>query len=175
MKVLRYPVRALVGDYCRAAVVVAIGCAVLLSVPRAPVIIGIFGGLTLLFLIFGLRTAQRHIMQVAITNEAIGTRDVTAKSLPWNRLERLKLRFYGTRKQLSGGGGFMQLTLKGSGTSMTFESSIDSFTLLAWRAAKAARDNRISVDPTSAGNLLDLGIDLDSDLPPPGDHSPADL
>jgi hypothetical protein len=175
VKVLRYPASSLIGDYCRAGVVVAVGCAVLLSVPRAPAIIVIFGGLTLLFLIFGLRTAQRHIMQVAITNEAIGTRDVVAKSLPWDKLERLKLRFYGTRKQLSGGGGFMQLTLKGDGTSMSFESSIDSFTLIAWRAAKAARENRISVDPTSAGNLLDLGIDIDSDRPPPGDHSPSDL
>ncbi len=175
MKVLRYPLQSLIGDYLRAGIVVAVGCAVLLSVPPSPAIIAIIGGITLLFLVFGLRTAQRHLMQVAITNEAIGTRDFRAKSLPWEKLDRLKLRFYGMRKESPGSGGFMQLTLKGDGASMTFESSIDGFTLIAWRAAKAIRDNERSVDPTSAGYLLDLGIDIDSDLPPPGDYSPTDL
>ena len=57
----------------------------------------------------------------------------------------------------------MQLTLRGGGgASLTLESSIEGFEYIAWRAAKAARDNRVTLDETSAGNLLDIGIDADA-------------
>ena len=61
----------------------------------------------------------------------------------------------------------MQLTLKGAGASMSLESSIDGFEYIAWRATKAARENGVSLDPASAGNLLELGIDADQDQPAP--------
>ena len=44
---------------------------------------------------------------------------------------------------------------------------MQGFNYIAWRAAKAARDNGVSVDPTSAGNLLALGFDADGEMPPP--------
>jgi hypothetical protein len=50
---------------------------------------------------------------------------------------------------------------------MTLESSIGGFEYIAWRAAKAARENGVSLDPTSAGNLLEIGIDADEDKPAP--------
>ena len=84
-------------------------------------------------------------------------------------LERIKLRYYGTKRQERGRGGFMQLTLKGGGASLACDSGIEGFRYIAWRAAKAARDNGVSVDPASAGNLLALGLDADGEAPPP-DH-----
>ena len=62
----------------------------------------------------------------------------------------------------------MQLTLKGGGTSFTLESSLEGFDYIAWRASKAARENGLSMDPTSAGNLLAIGLDADGEMPPPG-------
>ena len=61
----------------------------------------------------------------------------------------------------------MQLTLKGGGTSITFESSLAGFDYITWRASKAARENGLSMDPTSAGNLLAIGLDADGESPPP--------
>jgi hypothetical protein len=86
----------------------------------------------------------------------------------------LKLSFYGTRRQRSreAGGGFMQLSLKGAGTSLSLESSIEGFEYIAWRAVKAARENGVDLDPTSAGNLLVLGIDADEDGPAPDTEAP---
>ena len=90
------------------------------------------------------------------------------RTIFWDELKELKLRFYGTRRRSAGDrNAFLQLALAGPGTSFTLESSLDGFSLLAWRAAKAARDNQVSIDPTSAGNLLGIGIDADSDEPPP--------
>ena len=173
MNVYRYPTKSLLGDYLRSAVGLAVGIGVLVTVPPNAVIVIVFGGLTLLFLAFGARTVQRQVIQIAVTNEEIATAGFGAAVLPWPALETLKLRYYGTRRQRnrSEGGGFMQLTLKGSGKSMTLDSSIDGFKYIAWRAAKAARENGVSLDPTSAGNLLDLGIDADADEPEPTTQS----
>jgi hypothetical protein len=168
VKVLRYPKRSLIGDYLRTAAGLGVGVAVLASTPANVIVAVIFGGIAVLFAAFGLRTLQRHLTQVALSDEGVACRDFRMRVIAWRELEKLKLRFYGSRRRSPGDSGtFLQLTLGGAGTSVTFESSIDQFELLAWRAAKAARENRVSIDPTSAGNLLGIGIDADADAPPP--------
>ena len=170
MTVYRYPLRSLVGDYLRASVGVTIGLGVLLSVPGSPVVLVIFGSLTILFLAFGLRTIQRHVVQVGLSEDEIRSAGFTTRVLPWSELERLELRYYGTRRRRArgdSGAGFLQLELRGAGASLTLESSIDGFERIAAQASRAARDNGVRLDPVSAGNLLDLG--LDPDAAPPED------
>ena len=106
---------------------------------------------------------------MALTAEAIHSSGLSSRELPWGKLDLVKLRYFGTRRQRTRetGGGFMQLTLEGAGASFTLESSIEGFEYIAWRAAKAARENGVGLDPASAGNLLELGIDADADGPPP--------
>ena len=167
MKVLRYPGRALVGDYIRSAAGLLIGFGVLLSVPATPAIIVVFGGVAGLFSFFGFRTVQRHLTRVAVTEAEICNAGFGSRVMSWSDLEGMKLRYYGTRRQERGQGGFMQLTLKGGGASLACDSAIEGFEYIAWRAAKAARDNGVSVDPASAGNLLALGLDADGEAPRP--------
>ena len=169
MTVLRYPTKALLGDYLRAGVGLAVGLGVLVSVPLSPVIVVVFGGLSALFLVFGLRTVRRQITAIAVDDRGIHSAGFGTRVVPWNALEQLKLRYYGTRRQRNRGEGegFMQLTLRGGGTSVTLESSVDGFAYIAWYAAKAAREHGVSLDPTSAGNLLDIGVDADAEQPAP--------
>ena len=169
MKVFRYPGRALTGDYIRSAAGIVIGFGVLLSVPPTPAIILVFGGVAGLFSLFGFRTLQRQVTKVAVTEAEICSAGFGSRVMSWADLERIKLRYYGTKRQERGRGGFMQLTLKGGGASLACDSGIEGFRYIAWRAAKAARDNGVSVDPASAGNLLALGLDADGEAPPP-DH-----
>ena len=166
----RYPPRALIGDYIRVAVGLLVGVGILSVTPMTWPILVIFGGLTVLFLVFGYRTVQRHLTEVTLDETGIGSSSFFRKSIDWDQLSRMRLRFYGTRRQTtgSGSGGFMELKLWDRSTTMTFDSALDGFEYLAWRATKAARDNGVSLDPASAGNLLQLGIDADSDQPPPG-------
>jgi hypothetical protein len=136
---------------------------VLVSVPTSPVIVAIFGGLTVLFLVFALRTVQRHVVQVAVTEDGIAAAGLVTRALRWEALERLTLRYYGTRRQRKeGGSGFMQLSLRGGGVSLRLESSIDGFDQIIRQAAQAARRKGLAFDPASAGNLLGLGIDVDA-------------
>jgi hypothetical protein len=169
MKVVRYPVKALLADYFRAGIGLSVGLGVLVSVPPSPVILLVFGGLSAVFGVFGFRTLRRHVTTISIGDAAIGSQGLGACTLPWHELEMLKLRYYGSRRQRSRGEGegFMQLTLCGAGASLTLESSVEGFEYIVWRAAKAARDNRVALDQTSAGNLLDIGIDADAEEPAP--------
>ena len=174
MKVYQYPPRTLVGDYIRSAVGLSVGLGVLLSVSPTPLIIIIFGGLTGLFGFFGYRTIQRHVVKVAITEDEICDSGFRTRTLAWTDLDGLKLRYYGTKRQQRGGDGFMQLTLAGGGTSFSYESTLKGFRYIAWRAAKAVRENGGSVDPTSAGNLLAIGLDADGERPPPSNDEELD-
>lgn len=169
MPVLRYPARSLTGDYLRAGIGLVIGLGALVNASGSVTLIVIFGSLTALFGGFAYRTRQRHLLRVLVTEEAIQTSGLGARELSWSELDLFKLAYYGTRRQRhrETGGGFMQLTLKGGGTSLSLESSIDSFEYIVWRAAKAARANGVGFDPASAGNLLELGIDAEKDGPAP--------
>ena len=177
MNVFRYPGKSLIGDYIRSGVGLAVGLSVLASASSSITIVIIFGALTVLFLAFGFRTVKRQMLRVAVTDEEIRSAGLGTRALPWGRLDQLKLRYYGTRRQRvrESSGGFMQLTLKGAGATMTLESSIDGFEYIAWRATKAARENGVSLDSASAGNLLELGIDADADQPAPQIKAPPDL
>lgn len=165
--VYRYPGRALAGDYVRAGAGLAVGLGVLLSTPLSPAIVVIFGSWSALFGYFAFRTVQRTVTRVAVTDTEICDVGLRTRVMTWADLQWLKLRYFGTKRQERSRGGFMQLKLKGGGRSFIYDSGIEGFDYLAWRAAKAIRDNGLSMDPASAGNLLSLGVDADRETPPP--------
>ena len=101
--------------------------------------------------------------KVAVGAEGIARSSFRTRALAWNQLEKLTLRYFGTRRQHRGGSGFMVLTLGGPPGSMSFESDLEGFDDVARRAAAAAKRNGVSLDPASAGNLLALGVDPDDE------------
>ena len=174
MVLLEYPSRALAGDWLRTAIGLAIGVGVLAYAAWNVWILAIFGGLAALFLYFGLRTLERQMQKIALTDEGLFVKDWRQRSIPWTGLSTMRLRFYGTRRQhrqqLTGddpSGGFLELRLDGAGSRLNFDSALPGFALLAWRAAKAVREAGRSFDPITAGNLLTLGVDPDKDTEPP--------
>ena len=174
MLMLRYPSGALVGDWVRTACGLAVGLGVLIFVPWNIWLLLIFGSVTLLFGYFGLRTLERQLQIVALTDDGLAIKDWRQRLLTWTLLEGLRLRFYGTRRQhrrlQDGGdptGGFLELRLRCDGYQVVLDSALPGFSLIAWRASKAAREQGLSIDPITAGNLLTLGVDPDKDTPPP--------
>ncbi len=165
----RYPPSAILGDYLRAAIGLAVGIGVLATVSISTVILIVFGGLTVIFFLFGLRTLQRHLTQITLDQNGIFRSDLFSQTLRWQDLQHLRLRYFGTHRQhRSGGGGFMQLSLKGQGRRMKIESDLEGFEDITRLAAAAAKTNGVSLDPASAGNLLAMGIDPDFEETAPG-------
>ncbi|MCG8594064.1 MAG: hypothetical protein MI785_06775 [Kiloniellales bacterium] len=165
----RYPPSAILGDYLRAATGLAVGIGVLATVAISTVILIVFGGLTVIFLLFGLRTLQRHLTEITLNQDGIFRSDLYSQTLRWQDLRQLRLRYFGTHRQhRDGSGGFMQLSLKGKGRRMKIESDLEGFEDVTRLAAAAARTNGVSLDPASAGNLLAMGIDPDFEETAPG-------
>ena len=165
----RYPPSAILGDYLRAATGLAVGIGVLATVAISTLILIVFGGLTVIFLLFGLRTLQRHLTEITLNQDGIFRSDLYSQTLSWQDLQQLRLRYFGTHRQhRNGSGGFMQLSLKGKGRRMKIESDLEGFEDVTRLAAAAARTNGVSLDPASAGNLLAMGIDPDFEETAPG-------
>lgn len=164
----RYPPRRLLADYLRAAFGAAFCLMVLLAAEPVQALVWIFGALMAIFLLFGFHTARLHITRVALDGEAIHTRALNTRSLPWRRLERLRLRYFGSRRQRKQGkGGSLELTLWGDGRKMKFDSQVEGFRDIAWHALQAARKGEVAFDETTADNLLSLGLDPERETPRP--------
>lgn len=164
----RYPGRRLLADYLRAGFGAAFCLMVLLAAEPVPALAWIFGLLLTVFLLFGLHTARLHMTQVALDADAIHTRGLNSRSLPWQRLERLRLRYFGSRRQRKQGkGGSLELTLWGDGRKMKFDSQVEGFRDIAWHALQAARAREVAFDETTADNLVSLGLDPERETPRP--------
>jgi hypothetical protein len=138
-----------------------IGAGGLLLAPTVVHVIVIFGGLTGLFLLFTIRTALRQWTWIELTEDAISVSQPRRETLRWDQLSHVKLRYYSTRRNRTGG--WMALTLASTGQRIAVDSNIDGFDAIAARAAHAAMANRIELDEITQTNLAALGL-----VPAPG-------
>jgi hypothetical protein len=158
MTVLHYPTRALRADYLRGGAGFAMTAALLPFAEGELVSTLLLGGGALLFLAYGLRTWRRQRTRYALDDEGISTLGRRRVTLRWGELTNLTLRYYATKRDRTGG--WMQLKLASGRLRLVLESSLEGFTDVARRAAKAARENGLALDPTTCENLLALGVSL---------------
>lgn len=155
----RYPVNALVGDYARAGFGLLLTAGPALLVPRHSYALLVLVPLAVLFLVFGLRTLARHKTTVELTPQGLSLSTWQRASLDWSALQSLRVDYYSTRGDRSGG--WMQLTVKGEGTTIRVDSAIDEFVAIARAAADAARARSVGVTEATRVNLGHIGIPFD--------------
>lgn len=167
MTVLRYPVRALAGDYARAAVGLALcgGGALLATVGGAA--FWILAALAALFAGFAAWTALRHATAVTLDAGGIAAAGPRPARIDWAALDRMRLAYYSTRRDR--GNGWMQLTLGAGRTRLRLDSALDDFPLVAAAASRAADANGIALSAATRANLEALG------QPVPGPRASAAL
>ena len=156
MSIHRYPLANLLPDYLRGGAGLIVGAGGWLLAPDTLHIIVIFGGLTVLFLLFTMRTVARQYTRIEMTEDAIisdGTRRLT---LHWNDLDRVKLRYYSTRRNRSGG--WMTLKLASGRSAISVDSNIDGFDAIAARTARTLIENHAAADDVTLANLAALGL-----------------
>jgi hypothetical protein len=156
MSVHRYSLQSLLGDYWRSGVGLIVAGGVWLLAPSTPHVVVICGGLTVLFALFTMRTVARQYSRIEMTDDAITRSGTRHRHLRWNDLAHVKLRYYSTRRNRSGG--WMTLKLSGMRSAISVDSNIDGFDAIAARAARAMVDNRISADDVTLANLAALGL-----------------
>jgi hypothetical protein len=102
MQQLRYPFSALLGDYVRGLAGLAISLVIVVTYDRANPVIWLFLGLTLLFLVYTMRTVLRQTTTVAWDDRGLTVTQWRGwrweLRLDWDRLQDLSLRYYAPRK-----------------------------------------------------------------------------
>ena len=151
----RYPVQALLGDYARAGFGLAITLAPLLFMDVASVMVWVFGGLFLLFLTFAGRTALRHSTTIELDAEGVAARGPLGSSLRWDEVDRVKLRYFSTRKDREKG--WMQLAIGSQRKTIRIDSTLEGFHEVVERTARCTRE-RVAFDPPTLANFKALGI-----------------
>jgi len=158
---LKYRRNALAGDYVRAGIGALLTGVPMLFVGESPATLAVLGGLTALFALFGFRTFLRHQTKVALSPDGVEARGLLGGRIAWRELDQLKLGYYTTRRDRQGG--WMQLTLRGGGRRLKFDSSLEGFDRLARQAATASIANNLELSGATMANLAALNIALPAD------------
>ena len=156
MKIYGYPLDSVRADYARAGLGLGL-CGLPLAMTDLPVAITVILILAAgLFALYGLRTAGQQSMSLKVTGDAIETSGWCRVRLTWDGLSSVSLAYYSTRRE--GGEGWMQLRLKGNGSTLRIESTLDGFDTIARKAIGAAAANGLELDRTTRANLRLLGL-----------------
>ena len=141
----------------RAGVGLAIALTLWIGLPGKTHIHVIFGGLTLLFALFTIRTAWRQRLRFELAADGLVQVWPRRRVLLWDRLDSLRLRYYSTRRNREGG--WMTLTMRAGDVRLAVVSSLEQFERVAAAAARAAGARGIEIDPGSRANLDALALD----------------
>lgn len=152
----RYPPSALLGDYARAALGLALTLLPLLLVAMPPVAAAIFALLALLFALFALSTLMRQLGTVAVDERGIEVEGGWRRRIDWQQLRRVRLRWFAARRDRRAG--YMQLVLAGGGRRIAIDSRIADFDTIAAAAARAAEARGLALSEATRANLAALGI-----------------
>ena len=153
---LKYRHQALRGDYLRAACGGLLTGVPMLFVTGSPATLAILGGLTALFALFGFRTLVRHSTIVVLSPDGVRARGLLGGEIAWRELDQVKLGYYTTRRDRQGG--WMQLTLRGKGRRLKFDSSLEGFDRLVRQAVKAVDANNLELSGATLANLGAMNI-----------------
>ena len=156
---LRYPRQTLMADYGRATAGVLLCGAplALLDVNRWLALILLLG--FLLFAAFLARTALRHHTRYVLGPDTLCADGPAGTLVEWNRLDRLKLSYFSTKRDRSDG--WMQLSIgSAGGRAVKLDSSLDGFHDVVERAARAAEAAGLPLSDTTRANLKAMGISV---------------
>lgn len=156
----RYSVQALAADYARGAGGLALTAGPLALVRPAAAVAWLLGGAAALFLVYFIRAVVRHLTQIELDETGIRTGRAHGAVIRWEELHSVRLRYYTTRSDRSGG--WMQLDLRGARRSISVDSSLGGFAELALTAAREAIRRGKTLDERTRNNLGALGNPLPS-------------
>src|SRR6185369_2500440 len=186
MTILRYPFSALFTDYALGISSTIICLVIVITAGGTSPLGWMFIALTLLSLAYTIRTVLQQQTIISVDEQGISRSLFgSVRRIDWSRLQGLSLRYYPRKRPKKKGmgsvlgrlgrrgfedsamaedrprspfaDGWLELTLRGSDRQrVTLESALPQFFTLTERAAQAARENGIELDPVSDDNLQAL-------------------
>jgi hypothetical protein len=156
---LRYPRQTLWADYIRAAAGTVLCGAPLLALDVNRWLALILGAGFVLFALFLLRTALRQHTRYVLGPDTLCADGPGGSVVEWARLDRMKLSYYSTKRDRSGG--WMQLAVGSAGGRVVkVDSSLDGFYDIVERAARASEAAGLELGTATRANLRAMGISV---------------
>jgi len=156
-----YPRSAAVADLIRAGAGLALVGLPMALTDAAPMVMGLLALLVAVFFAYGFLSVGRHLSRVELDEAGIRQRGPVTRVLVWRDVKRVKLAYYSTRRDRSGG--WLQLSLFDGRRRIDVDSRIAGFANVAAGAAAAASANGLRLEPATIANFLSLGIPLGGD------------
>ena len=155
----RYPRRALIAAYLRAAAgLIMVGVPLVLGEPGNVAFV-ILGSIALAFLAYGIRAWLRGLGRVRVDGDGIAIFGPLAAGVRWAEMTGVKLSYYSTRRDKDEG--WMQLVISGTQGKLTIESTLEGFAEITRRVVIQSRKRDIELSPSTINNLKPLGIQLE--------------
>ena len=151
-----YPTSAMAGDYLRAAAGLVPVAAIFATVSVGDVATVVLGCFAVIFGAFAVRTGLRHGTSLEVSDVGLRAMGLRSATIPWDRLDRMKLAFYSTRRDRKSG--WMQLELAAGGARLSIDSRLEGFDRLVRHAAITAADRGLELSDATAANLQALGV-----------------
>lgn len=144
------------ADYARSGAGLALTIGPLWLLQPAATIGWALGGAAALFFVYFARTVVRHHTCVELDEEGIRIGGALGAWIRWDELCSVRLNYYTTRNDRSGG--WMQLDLRGARRSISVDSRLRGFAVIAGTAAREASQRGYPIDARTRSNLNALGI-----------------
>jgi hypothetical protein len=161
MAVYRYPANRILADYFLGIGGMAMSGGLLALAASSRFVLILFGGLTGVFLLFTIYTTRRQRLRIAADGDGIQMSGGWVRSLRWDEVETVTLRYFSARRNRKGGG-WMTLTLRGRGQKIAFDSHLEGFEALARKAGEVAVQRNLPLDSVTASNFAALDVGLKS-------------
>jgi hypothetical protein len=156
---LRYPRQTLWADYVRAGIGAVLCGLPLLLVDVNPWFAVLLAAGFVLFAAFFLRTALRQRTRYVLSAETLCADGPAGTLVEWNRLDRMKLSYFSTKRDRSDG--WMQLAVGSAGGRVVkVDSALDGFYDIVERAARAAEAIGLPLSVATRANLRSMGISV---------------
>ena len=161
-----YSKKSLKGDYARGIIGIIVTGGLLIAATKITIFQYFFAGSAILFFGFFLRTAQRHLTIFLISDEIFHAKGPFGRIIYWLEVTEIRLRYFSTRRERNGNGGWFELTIKDFNSSISIDSSLTGFDDILPICAKFIKENKIIVTETTVENFSSTGLTLDRDFTP---------
>lgn len=155
----RYPWRAMLPDYARAALGLVCTIAPLALVELSVAVTAVLAFLAMIFVLFAAQAILRQATRILVSERDIRARPWGGR-IAWDSLTRLKLAYFSVRRD--GRGGWMELKVQSGRRTLRIDSRLHGFTEVVRQAAAAAKHACLDLDTSTLSNLatLDIGAGL---------------
>ncbi len=158
MRACRYPQGAIVAHYIRATLGLAFTLAPLGLMQPAPLPAAALAAGSALFLVYFAQAVIRQYTHIAFDETGIRISGPLRAAIPWEDLRAMHVKYYTTRHDRSSG--WMHLHLRGTGGTISIDSTLPEFAQIAAVAARELHRQGRFADEATRFNLASLDIRL---------------